>query len=193
MHNKRAIPDHNNGKPYLWLGTCLLLSFTLNTPAATPVQAIHIQADYVDIQQRQGISKYRGHVELTQGRLKLQADELTIYQSEKGIKRISAQGLPIKFNQTPEPGQAGVRGQAHKIEYQADKGQIEFIEEAQLWKGNDQFSGAHIIYDMEKKQVKASGDSGDESPPVRVKAILHPQHDKEQLPAINSPELVIKP
>ena len=171
--------SNNDWKPRWLLATFLLLSFTVNTLAAAPTQTIHIQADHVDIQQGQGISRYTGHVLLTQAGLKLQADELVIYQTEQGITHITAQGSPVKFGQAPEAEQTAIRGQANKIEYQIEKAQIEFIEEAHLWRGNDQFSGAYVIYDLEKKQIKASGDNGDESRPARVKAILHPRRDEE--------------
>ncbi|MCK5639158.1 MAG: lipopolysaccharide transport periplasmic protein LptA [Gammaproteobacteria bacterium] len=181
MSNKGTTEECHNKKLHLLFAAFLLLPFTTETLAAPPGQGLQIQADRVDIQQQQGVSKYLGRVELTQDGLQLHADELIIYQSEKGIERISAQGSPTTFNQAPRAGQTEIRGQANKIEYRTEQAKIEFIEEAHLWKGNDQFSGAHIIYDLDKKQIQAHGDSDDESHPTRVRAILHPKKDG-QLP-----------
>lgn len=179
MPNKVTTEACHNSKLCLQFAALLLLPFAASSLAAPPEQTFQIQADRVDIQQQQGFSKYQGHVELTLGGLQLHADELTIYQSNKGIERISAQGSPTKFSQAPESGKSRIRGQANKIEYRAEQAKIELIEEAHLWKGDDQFSGAHIIYDVEKKQIQARGGNDGESQPARVKAILHPKRDKQ--------------
>lgn len=137
-------------------------------------QPISVVADRLEMSSETGLSTYQGNVEMRQGNMLLRADSLQIRSSGKTLKSVTARGNPA-YLERPDP-QSGeiLKATAGHIEYRIDDNLLEMRGAAQLWRGNDEFSGEHIIYELENRVVRAFGQKeGEENGRVRV--IIQPK------------------
>lgn len=130
---------------------------------------IHLQADHVTLDDRAGVSTYRGNVVLTQGELRVEADEVRVETAGREVVRMLATGAPAHFQDTPV-GQPTIYADATSVEYRARDGLVILVGDARLRQGEDRVAGHRIEYDHEGAVVRASG-RGEE----RVRAVLHPR------------------
>ena len=99
----------------LLIATCLLP--TVGTALESDrQQPIYLEADSVELNERSGVSTYRGQVKLTQGTRVLTADKVTVEQTANG-DRVVAEGRPATFAQRMENRPEPVEGQARRIEH----------------------------------------------------------------------------
>jgi len=117
-------------------------------------QPIYIEADSVDIDDREGVSVYQGQVDVKQGSIHLTADKVTIYQKERKADRIVATGKPVTFKQRTDDGKE-VNGHALRVEYDVNREELVLINEAELTQGVDRFASDRILYDRKSAVVKA--------------------------------------
>jgi len=143
-------------------------------------QPIHIEADSVVINDSQGTAVYRGNVHYSQGSTHLQADEVTLYSSDRQkVDKVVAKGNPAKFSQRPDNQDQDMRGEAGHIEYYAADERVILEQDAHLWQGKNEFSGSRIEYDTAKQVVKALT-SGEEA--GRVQVIIQPHQQPSAMP-----------
>jgi len=152
---------------------CLLLWLPL-TPAHAlsndKDQPIHVEANSVEIDDRQGISIYQGDVDVKQGSIHMTADKVTVYQKDKRTERVKAVGRPVRFQQQTDKGQT-VKGRAREVEYHVTGDELVLSGEAHLSQGEDNFSSDRIIYDRKNARVKAGASAkGSE----RVRSTINP-------------------
>jgi len=117
-------------------------------------QPIHVEADSVEIDDRQGISIYQGDVDVKQGSIHLTADKVTVYQKDRRTERVRAVGRPVRFQQQTDKGQT-VKGRAREVEYYVTGDELVLTGDALLSQGDDNFSSDRIIYDRKNARVKA--------------------------------------
>lgn len=146
-----------NCKAYRRLAIALLLSLpSLASALQTDKdQATYIEADSVDIDDRKGISIYKGHVELTQGSIRLNAAKIVVTQKQSSSDHIVATGKPVTFQQKTDGNKGMVKGRSSKVEYSVDSEIIHMIGKAVLTQGRDTFKSDRITYDRAKAIVKA--------------------------------------
>lgn len=126
-------------------------------------QPINIEADHAQLDDKQGITQYKGTAILTQGTLRLEGDIITFYYDEdKQLSKAVAEGKHAKYQQVHKPGEAPVRARALKMEYIAKTQKIYLIGQGHIWQAGDEFSGSHIEYDISNNIVNAN------SAPVKV-------------------------
>ncbi|MEJ2554563.1 MAG: lipopolysaccharide transport periplasmic protein LptA [Gammaproteobacteria bacterium] len=147
-------------------------------------QPIHIEADSVVIDDAHGTAVYKGNVHYSQGSTHLEADEVTVYSTDRqNVDKVVATGDPATFRQRPDNQDQEMRGQAGQREYYAAAERVVLIKDAHLWQGKNEFAGNRIEYDTARQTVKALN-NGDES--GRVQVIIQP-HDHEQSSASPTP------
>lgn len=150
--------------------------------AAEANQIIYLEADTVDINEKKGISVYKGNVKLSRGDITIVADMMTAYKNDSGLQKLIATGNPVEFTKAASTNnkdekQKKIKGQALEIDYNAKNEIIKLKNNAKLWQGKDQFSGNIIVYNIASETVTASkGSSSNE----RVKVIIHPGTDASQ-------------
>lgn len=140
--------------------------------ASDTEQPILIEADSLDADDAKGITTYRGSVRYTQGSIVLTSDTLTAHTVKGELKKIEAEGNPVRFKQQPEGKDQEVRGQAKKMQYFADTEILQLQGSAHLWQGADEFLGSRIDYDTQRENVKASRAESGEG---RVQVIIAPR------------------
>jgi lipopolysaccharide export system protein LptA len=158
----------------------LLLGLPAISPATEEKAApIAVEADQLELNQRTGISVYQGHVRMQQGSMLLQAERLELHNSGQRLDEAYADGKPAHLEQQdPQTGEL-FRAEANRIEYRFSDGQLVLKGEAHLWRGGDEFSGNHLIYDKANKSVRAFGDK-ENNGNGRVRVILQPEKEKQQ-------------
>ncbi len=154
------------------LALLLLLAWPLMAPALSSDrrQPIHLEADTADIDDRSGLSVYRGNVTLDQGSMHITADELRVQLRNGEIDRIHASGRPATFRQRPDGKDQDVEGEALRMEYHAAEDRLILLEQARIRQGGDSFASERIVYDIATDQVQAGAGGGD-----RVRIIIQPR------------------
>lgn len=138
-------------------------------------QPITIEADRAEINERDQISIYNGNVELTQGGLKVWADVVTVYTVENELDRIEATGNPARYQQE-RVNEETIRGHSQLLDYDANSEQVLLRQEAELWQGENYFSGERILYDMQTENVLANAAKpGSDKNSQRVQVIIQPK------------------
>lgn len=150
-------------------------------------EAIHLEADRVEIDDKRGISTYSGQVKYSQGSMVLQAENVIIYTQEaprgksRRVERMIATGKPATFRQATGNAQEEIRAAAQKIEYEVSGERLFFSGAAHLWKGGNEFTGNTIEYFAGTQTVRAAGTSAGQD---RVRVILQPRNEDDS-PAVS--------
>jgi lipopolysaccharide export system protein LptA len=140
-------------------------------------QPIRIQADNVKLNEKTGISEYRGNVEMIQGSIKLNGDRVVIHHVKGKLAKIVITGSPARFQQRPEKGQELVKARAQHMEYLTKNERLILNGQAEVTQGPNLFSGEHIDFDTRQSTVTARG-GGREGD--RVRAVIHPNTTPER-------------
>ena len=109
------------------------------------------------------------NVQVTQGSLSIKADRVEVEAGGGKSKEIFiATGKPAVYSQTLDDGRV-VEARAFEIRYEVANRTISLAGDAELNQNTSVVKGETIVYDMEKEQLKATGDgSGSEDGRVRT-------------------------
>lgn len=138
-------------------------------------QPIHVQANSVEIDDKKGVSVYRGNVILTQGSIILHADTLTVEHPKRQLQKAVAQGNPAQFQQDLDKKGGQVKAHASTMEYGAGAQVLTLSGKAQVWQDGNEFSGSRIEYDLKTDVVHARRD---ESGQERVQVTIQPSKQR---------------
>ncbi|RDH81368.1 MAG: lipopolysaccharide transport periplasmic protein LptA [endosymbiont of Galathealinum brachiosum] len=154
-----------------------LLSFSFNSLAkSTDKDApLHIEADQLEMREKDNISIYKGHVKISKGSMKITGDEIIIKNKDGSLHKIHIMGKPATFYQLNDLNEV-ISAEGHLMDYKAKTGILELKEKALLVKNKNRFSSEHIIYNTLKDIVKAGNHktSTEEETP-RVKITIYPE------------------
>ena len=153
------------------------MAFALLLAGGTPVvfgaenDPINIEADHATLSEKQGLSTYSGNVVLTQGEIKINADEIIVHHEQGKLTHVTAKGLPVKYHQQGETQELDIHGEANTMEYFATEERLLLLDSAKLTQGGNAFSGNRIEYDTQREVVTAAvAESGEE----RVQVTIQP-------------------
>ncbi len=151
-------------------------------------QPINIEADHAQLDDKEGVTQYKGNAILTQGTLKITGDIITFYyDADKQITKAVAQGNLATYKQIQKPGEEPVRARALQMEYYAKSQKIYLLGKGHVWQAGDEFSGNKIEYDIEKNIVNANSAPitvGNETQKAeRIHIIIQPPGSKNKTPA----------
>lgn len=134
-------------------------------------QPMYVEADRASIDDKRGISVYRGNVKITQGTLQLTATELTVESHNGDIVKAIATGQPATYRQRPDGKDQDVEAESLRMEYFAQEQKIILLDKAHVRQAGDTFSSDKIHYDIAKDIVNA----GDGAPGDRVHITIQPK------------------
>lgn len=168
------------------LAKLVFLFFLFNTlpvmgKSADKDAPLNIEANQVEMRERDNISIYSGHVKITKGSLKITGDKIIIKTKDGNLEHIDINGTPATFYQLNDLDEE-ISAQSNQMDYQANSGILELKDSASLVKNQNRFSSQHIIYDTLKDIVKAGHDSKTTDPdqPPRVKITIKPKKNTDQ-------------
>jgi len=141
---------------------------------------ISIEADHAQLDDREGVTQYKGDAILIQGTLRIDGDIITFFYDEnKQLTKAVAEGKRAKYQQVHKPGENPVKAQALRMEYYADRQKIYLIGDGHIWQNGDEFTGNYIEYDIAKNVVSANSKpvtvDGETQKKGRVHIIIQPQ------------------
>ncbi|MBF0214290.1 MAG: lipopolysaccharide transport periplasmic protein LptA [Magnetococcales bacterium] len=124
------------------------------SPATAGVPApLSITSDRLDMDDRNQVATFMGHVVADDGRMRLSADRMTVRYDKKakttgGVKEVKAEGQVV-IQQDRD------RGTADVVNYQFDKHTLELVgndREASIRRGDDQLTGRRILVTLDEEQ-----------------------------------------
>ena len=158
----------------------LLLFFSMTVTAfaksSDKKAPLHIEADQVEMREKDNTSIYKGHVKITKGSLKITGNKIIIINKNGELHLLKILGKPATFFQLNDLDEE-IIAQSYQMDYLENSGILELKEQALLVKSQNRFSSEHIIYDTQKDIVTAG--HGDKTPDPeekpRVKITIHPK------------------
>ncbi len=159
--------------PMIMLLALPLYSHALPSDANQPIKLLADKATYSE---RTGVTSYSGNVIITQGTLKLTADDITVNLSEqRSINSAVATGRPATMQQVITADKGLAKGQGNKIDYNAVTGIITLTGNAKLNQNGASFAGNVIRYSLKAGDVEATAGNSQ-----RVELILPPNNNTSQ-------------
>lgn len=123
-------------------------------------QPIALAADNATFNEKTGLAVYSGNVEIKQGSLLINAEQITATTDKDGkILTITAIGKPARFQQQPSAQKGIATAQAEEISYQAQDGLITLKRNAVLQQSGSTFKSLEILYSMDKGEIEAKGNT----------------------------------
>jgi lipopolysaccharide export system protein LptA len=159
---------------------------------------ISIEADHAQLDDREGVTQYKGDAILTQGTLRIDGDIITFfYDANKQLTKAVAEGKRAKYQQVHKPGENPVKAQALRMEYYADRQKIYLIGNGHIWQNGDEFTGDYIEYDIARNVVSATSKpvtvDGEPQKKGRVHIIIQPQTTRKPDSSSEKPAEQVKP
>ena len=161
----------------LWLPALLAIPVCGLAADLSRQQPIHLRADRIDIDQKKGLSLYRGNVVFTQGTLRLTAARAEVQNRANVLETITAEGKPVTFRHRPEGLTEFIEGEASRAVYHAPTRHVHLYGAVQVQRGRDLYRSAVLHYDIDNQSMIGEGANG-----RRVYAALVPHSDKPVFP-----------
>jgi lipopolysaccharide export system protein LptA len=120
-------------------------------------EPIHINARSVEADEKTGVAVYRGNVLVEQGPLSIEADRVEIHSRKNKTDLIRATGKPAKLRRRPGGAEEEIRARADRIDYRVAAGELDMTGDVSLRRGEDRFSGEKLHYDLDSKNLTATG------------------------------------
>ena len=138
----------------------IILGSQKNILAANTDEEVFISADYMSFNIESGNSVYTGNVKITQGKLSLTGDKITVKQENNILKRVTVTGKPARYNHITEDGEP-VSAESGQMDYIASENKLVLTVNAILKQPNHRVSSQTITYDTQKRIIIA----GDQNKP----------------------------
>jgi lipopolysaccharide export system protein LptA len=117
-------------------------------------QPLDLEADSAEIDDGKGMSVYLGNVIATQGSMRLESDQLTVFHSGTKAERLEAEGKPARFQQLADDSPEPIKARARHLEYRFDSEELVLTGDAIVVQGKDTFQSDRITYDRVRSVVK---------------------------------------
>ena len=143
---------------------------------------INIKANSLLLDEKKGISEYKGNVLFTKGTLVIKANVITLFYKNKKLIKAMITGFPADVKHKPD-NEAKMHSQANDMEFFVEQERLILQGEAFVDQGNRHFSGETIEYDTRQRSITAAGsqsrlkNSKNTPPKGRVHVIIGPSND----------------
>ncbi len=138
---------------------------------------VRLRADRIDVDQKKGLSLYRGNVVFSQGTLRLSAARAEVQSRANTLETVTAEGKPVTFRHRPEGLAEFIEGEASRAVYHAPTRRVDLYGAVQVQRGRDLFRSAVLHYDIENQSMVGESANG-----RRVYAALVARTGKSTLP-----------
>jgi len=159
--------------PLLALATLLASNHSLALPEDRS-KPIHISANSARIDDKTGVTHYKGDVSIRQGTLLIEAEQVELYRRNGDIDRLIATShrSAAHFRQKPTAEQPWTDAWGSKLEYEISKQSLTISGNGKVQQGKDHFSGERIVYNIERSIVNAFGGKEGKG---RVQMVIQPK------------------
>ena len=140
-------------------------------------QAIEIESREAIREETKGLTIYTGDVTITQGSIKIQADQVTVHSVNNSVNHIVCTGRPASYQQRPKADSGLVVARGNTIQYNLDTDVILLMGNAALEQEEATLNGERIEYDLKQEVIRARG--GTESGNERIRMVIPPSQQAE--------------
>ena len=126
--------------------------------AADKDEPIYVKAQSASLDEITGVSKFLGEVNITQGTLILKGKEVHIFNDEKEVTKVIANGdgnHQAYYKQDRPNQERFIEAKADKITYNVSEEMVYLEGRAYLLQGYDKFTGGTLDYDIKNDRVIA--------------------------------------
>ncbi len=160
----------------------LLMALLMSASAATALesdrrQQLVIEADKLEGNEQEQVSRLEGDVRLRQGTLSIQADSAVLHGPVKSLERLMVEGRPATLTQELEERDGHLYAEANRIEYDLVTRRLVLSGNAVVDQGNRRLTGNRILYDLAADRV--IGEGGGEADSERVRIRIDPEEQPE--------------
>jgi len=149
----------------------LLLPLQAYALSGDEQQPIHIEADSLEIRDKEYISVYSGNVFLSQGSLEIRCDRLIIqFNEQKELVLMTMSGTPATFRQLDDE-QRELRGQGDQMEYRVSESTLLLLGNARFTHVGDTIESNSILINTETESIQAGNTGSDD----RVRMLILPK------------------
>ena len=121
-------------------------------------QAIEIEADAAELDDKKNVTIYTGNVIVTQGSIRMTGEKMTVYYTDDNdLDTVIIEGHPATYRQLPDNSEVYDEAQAKRMEYNNSKSLVVLIDNAIVKQEDLRFSGSRIEYDTENSKIRAKG------------------------------------
>jgi len=152
---------------FFLVGVTVLLIPDAHALKSDADQPINVRARSVEVNEKTGISVYRGSVVMTQGSLTIEADRVEVVLRNGQTERVRANGKPLRMRMRTDAGE-NVRASAARADYDNKAQRMDLYDNVELHRDNDIFTGATLRYLLNDDTFTADGGEG------QVSATLQP-------------------
>lgn len=150
-----------------------LQAYALSGDAQQPIQ---VEADNLEIRDKEYISVYSGNVHLTQGSMEIRCERLIIqFNQQKELVLMTMTGTPATFRQMDDE-QREMRGQADKMEYRASDSTLLLLGNARFTHVGNTIESNTIHINTETESIQAGSTGSDD----RVRMLILPNSNGKQ-------------
>jgi len=134
-----------------------------------------VEADTAELNERSGVSTYKGNVVVVQGSLTMKSDRMVLQSKDHKLARMTGTGKPATYRQIDSSTGEPIVGKADQIVYLPGKNQLILTGKASLLKNDNTFKSERIVYNTVNNYVSAGSKEGGK----RVKIVIQPVEDKK--------------
>lgn len=178
-HERKKSHERKNSRSLLGL-LFLLPALAMALPSDRE-QPIEIESNSADIDNKKGVSIYRGDVVMTQGSTRITGDVVTVYTENQEVQKIVAEGFKKRayYEEQQPDAQGTLQAWGHTIDYKISDEKIYLIKQAQLVQKGDSFKGELIDYDLVQQKVNAKGVENKQGE-GRVQMVIQPKSERQE-------------
>jgi lipopolysaccharide export system protein LptA len=119
-----------------------------------------IEADSVDIDDKKGLTVYRGNVDVRQGTLHVTGETLVIEKVNGEVKIVTVVGKPATYKQRPDNKPQDVTARARKLQVYPKRDLVRLERNASVTQEGNVYNGNIIEYDNKNDIIKMKGNIG---------------------------------
>lgn len=149
----------------------LLLPLQVFALSGDAQQPIHVEADSLEIRDKENISIYSGNVRLSQGSQEFRGERLVLnFNQQKELVLMTMTGTPATFRQIDDQ-QREMRGQADQMEYRASESTLLLLGNARFTHVGNTIESNTIRINTETESIQAGSTESD----GRVRMLILPK------------------
>lgn len=162
----------------LFTYTVISLVFFSTGAIALPSDAeqdLFLESETLEYDEKAGTITYSGSVLMKQGSMRIEADKVVIYGNIERATKVTADGKPAKFQQTPEVGAMPVTAAADQLEYKVSNKSLLLKGNAMLEQEGSSLNSNRIEYDVKRAVVTAGTPTKTDQQEKRVRMVIPPK------------------
>lgn len=135
-------------------------------------QPIELQAEDGDmVLAEDGVTRLRGSVVISQGTLRIAAQNAELTRTGGEMARVVLEGNPASLQQQGEDGRQ-VHARAQRIDYDVKTEVVTLTGNVSVNQGGDDLRGQRITYDLKSERLNASGQGSEDG---RIRMTIQPR------------------